>query len=328
MLRRNAYQRDPRRARRLESPVISVGNLAVGGSGKTPLVATLARLLADAGERPAVVSRGYGRRQQVDGALVVSDLRGLQVTDPRVTGDEPQMLARMLPGIPIVVCPDRYLAGRLAETRLAASIILLDDGFQHLQLARDVDLVLLSAEDLEERLLPGGRLREPLGAARSASALLVPGREEDVRLVQQRIGHDTVFQLRPTYGTPQAVMPFAEPLLAVEAGVAVAVAGIARPRRFFSALRTAGWDIRAEVVHRDHHWYTASDIAAIESRAAAAGASIILTTEKDAVRIEPLLPKRQAAGGPPWAYLPMTLQVEPVGAFRSWLLARVGTARR
>jgi tetraacyldisaccharide 4'-kinase len=117
--------------RRLDRPVVSVGNLSVGGSGKTPLVAYIARLLEDAGERPAILSRGYARTRPEDGVTVVSD--GIRLrADLERAGDEPLMLARALPRVPVLVCADRYLAGRLAELRLGATAHLLDDGFQHL----------------------------------------------------------------------------------------------------------------------------------------------------------------------------------------------------
>ena len=133
----------PSRRRRLSQPVVSVGNLRVGGSGKTPIVAHIARLLLERGERPAILTRGYARRCRPDGVTVVSDgttiLAGIESA-----GDEPLMLARALPGVPVLVGANRYLSGRLAEERFGATVHLLDDGFQHLELARDVDLLLVS----------------------------------------------------------------------------------------------------------------------------------------------------------------------------------------
>ena len=176
--RRAWYGRQPYRTRQLAQPVISVGNLVVGGSGKTPLVSALARLLVAAGERPAILSRGYGRIRAVDGVVVVSDGHDVLVQTSQ-SGDEPQMLARALPGVPVLVSPDRYLAGCLAERTFGCTVYLLDDGFQHVQLARDIDLLVISRADLNEWLLPWGRLREPLEAAAAADALLVSGTEED-----------------------------------------------------------------------------------------------------------------------------------------------------
>ena len=138
-LRRSWYARRPHAQHRLQSPVISVGNLVVGGSGKTPVVAAVARLLLERGHRPSILSRGYARRDERDGVVVVSD-GDRMIASVEASGDEPQMLARALPGVPVLVCPDRYLAGRLAETHFASTVHLLDDGFQHLQLARGTDL--------------------------------------------------------------------------------------------------------------------------------------------------------------------------------------------
>ena len=133
--RRERYARRPDLRIRLRRPVVSVGNLAVGGRGKTPLVATLARLLLEAGERPAILSRGYGRTRPEDGVVVVRDPDGIRADLAR-SGDEPLMLARQLPGVSILVSGDRYLAGRLAEHHFGSTVHVLDDGFQHLQLDR------------------------------------------------------------------------------------------------------------------------------------------------------------------------------------------------
>ena len=169
-MRRSWYERHPQAQRSLDHPVISVGNLSVGGSGKTPIVATLVRLLLAMGHRPAILSRGYARRHTVDGVVVVHD--GERVLVPvEHSGDEPQMLARALPGVPVLVCPDRHLAGRCAERKFGCTMMLLDDGFQHLSLGREVDLLVMPASDLDEGVLPSGRLREPLDAASSADGI-------------------------------------------------------------------------------------------------------------------------------------------------------------
>jgi tetraacyldisaccharide 4'-kinase len=161
-------------------PVVSVGNLSVGGSGKTPTVAGAGEAAPRDGRPSGDSQPRYARREPVDGVLVVSD--GRLVFEPvGRSGDEPQQLARTLPGVPVLVCPDRYLAGVLAERRFGASVVLLDDGFQHLELARDIDLLLVRPEDVRDELLPAGRLREPLGAARAADAIIVPGSFTEAR---------------------------------------------------------------------------------------------------------------------------------------------------
>ncbi len=151
--RRSWYERHPSARRRLSRPVISVGNLVVGGSGKTPTVAAIALLLRDSGERPVILSRGYARRDRRSPILVVSD--GIRILEPvACSGDEPQLLARSLYGVPVVIGADRYAAGMVAERELAATVLILDDGFQHFQLERDVDLLVVNSTDLEEQPLP------------------------------------------------------------------------------------------------------------------------------------------------------------------------------
>ncbi len=317
-VRRAWYGRHPHAVRSLARPVISVGNLVVGGSGKTPVVAALARLLQGNGERPAIVSRGYGRRRSSPGALLVSD--GVRVLEPTErSGDEPQMLARALRGVPVVVAADRHLAGTLAERRLGCTVHVLDDGFQHLQLARDVNLLLVSRADLEERVLPAGRLRERLDASAAADAVLVSGTEDDVAAVAAALRQEVVFRVVPRYGAPRLVRPYGDP--APPSGChAVAFAGIARPARFFDALRAQGWDVVREIAFRDHHWFTERDLRTIAGAADEMRADIVLTTEKDAVRLE--APTVHA-----WAYVPMEVAIEPAGAFDAWLTHKLHVAR-
>lgn len=385
-LRRSWYERHPRASRHLDSPVISVGNLVVGGSGKTPVVAAIAQMLLDAGQRPAILTRGYGRRRRADGVVVVSD--GESVLAPvDLSGDEPQMLAHALRRVPVLVAADRYLAGRLAERQFGANVMILDDGFQHLGLARDVNLLLVAPGDLDERVLPSGRLREPLTAGRSADAVLVSGTADDAARVAATLGVATAFTVTRRYGAlrlldgtsghaedelaagagppapgsngaatavesdigrPEPVlstrwrargasngregrssgdmpMPESERLRIGAPGTrVVAVAGIARPERFLSALRDQEWELVGEMTFRDHHWFTAADIARIVERARGAQADAIVTTAKDAVRLESLLvregSKTREHDGPPWMVLPVQAAIEPVDGFSAWLL--------
>src|SRR5262249_45523942 len=151
--RRRWYARDPARTRRLVRPVVSVGNLRVGGSGKTPGVAHLARLLVERGERPALLMRGYAGARKAPGVTVVSNTQHL-LADVAAAGDEAYMLARSLPGVPVLVGADRYLSGSHAEREFDVTVHLLDDGFQHLRLTRQVDLLLVDPGDLKDRVLP------------------------------------------------------------------------------------------------------------------------------------------------------------------------------
>jgi tetraacyldisaccharide 4'-kinase len=300
--------------RRLPHPVVSVGNLTVGGSGKTPVASLVARILLEHGERPAVLSRGYARREPVDGVTVVSD--GHEVLEtPARAGDEPWMLAKALPGVPVLVCEDRYLAGHLAHRRFAVTVSILDDGFQHLQLARDVDLLLVSPRDLDEAVLPSGRLREPLRAALAADAVLVAGSDSDVERVAASLGVDRAFALRSRLCEP------ATSTLTRETPV-MAVAGIARPQRFFEALAQNGWHVAQTITFPDHHWFTAADLERVDAAARTARAPAVLVTEKDAARLAGLPPPRV-----PWVAVPLEVSVEPGGEFVEWLCQRVTAAR-
>ena len=302
--RRAWYAGNPHRRRRLAQPVISVGNLVVGGSGKTPIVAAVARMLLDAGERPSILSRGYARKDSSDAVVVVSD--GSKVlASVEQAGDEPFMLAKALPGVAVVVGADRYEAGSIAETQLGSTVHLLDDGFQHVQLARDVDLLVVSRQNLHEDVLPAGRLREPITSAQVADALMIEGTPEEQQTLKAALGVPTVFEVIRRFG-PVAGGPRR----------AVAVAGIARPERFFSTLRDQGWTIVREFAFPDHHWFTAGDIASVEAAARDAGVDTIITTEKDAVRLD----------RPTWTVLQMEATID--ASFAPWLAARLAAARR
>ena len=321
--RRAWYGRHPSRTRQLAQPVISVGNLVVGGSGKTPVVSALARLLVAAGERPVILSRGYGRVRVADGVVVVSDGHHILVPTPQ-SGDEPQMLARALPGVPVLVSPDRYLAGCLGERTLGCTVHLLDDGFQHVQLARDVDLLVMSNVDLDERLLPWGRLREPIEAVAAADALLVSGTEEDAEALAGRLGIKNVFHLSSRYDPPRGLDPCGALLSADSGRRVVAVAGIARPGRFFAALRAEGWDVAREIVFRDHHWFSQRDLVVIQRAAADTKADLVVTTEKDAMRLDTAT---VASSAVPWAFLPLQVAIEPPLLFAAWINDRLRAAR-
>jgi tetraacyldisaccharide 4'-kinase len=286
--------------------VISIGNLAAGGRAKTPLAALVATRLRDMGERPAILSRGYGRRDRRDGVVVVRDPDGIRADLDRA-GDEPLMLARRLDGVSVLVCSSRYLAGRLAEHHFGSTVHVLDDGFQHFDLHRDADLVVIAASDVENPVtLPSGQLREPIDAATAADAFVALG--ADVRVG----GCD-----RPTWIAHKRVAP------ANVSGPLLAVAGVADPLAFFRDARQAGWSIARELAFRDHHPYSADDVRRIEDEARAAGTATVLTTEKDYVRLLPFRPF-----GVSIVVAPLTLELEGIDTFDAWLRARVDAARR
>ncbi|HEX6738923.1 MAG TPA: tetraacyldisaccharide 4'-kinase [Vicinamibacteria bacterium] len=269
-----AYRRGLLGRARLRGPVISVGNLSVGGSGKTPLVARLAELLRDAGRAVTVLSRGYGGDFAGE-ALLVSDGRTVSATAAEA-GDEPVMLARELPGVMVVVGRRRDRAGRWAEAHFGPRVFLLDDGFQHLRLERDLDLLCLDASDLAGRPLPAGRLREfPRAAARADLVLLAAD-----GALPAALGAGGLHRWR------RRVVGFTD----VEGAARPAprqpflVAGIARPERFAADVATRVARLAGQAWFRDHHRFTAAEVEACTRRAADAGADALVITAKDAVR--------------------------------------------
>ncbi len=319
--RRRYYER-PGRKRRLDRPVISVGSLTVGGSGKTPMIAHLAALLRQAGERPAILSRGYARKDSAAGVVVVSDRRQV-VGDLDRSGDEPLMLARSLDKVAVLSSPDRYLAGRLAELHLDCTVHLLDDGFQHLELARDIDLLLVRPHDLQDaRTLPAGRLREGMDAARSADAVVVTeATSDEARSVANLLGVATVFRAARTIGPARTRQ--GGRVVEIRPGVPVfAIAGVARPERFFADVAGLGFRVAGTRAFRDHHPYTRRDVQDVVAEATSAHAGLIVTTEKDLVRLQPY-------GEPalPIAWVPLALAIEPAPEFKSWLAAELASAR-
>jgi tetraacyldisaccharide 4'-kinase len=320
--RRRWYARGSGRARRLARPVISIGNLRVGGTGKTPLTAHVARLLLDLGEQPVILSRGYARQQPGPGVTIVSD-RAQVLADLARAGDEPLLLARMLPGVPVLVCADRHAAGQLGEERFGATVHLLDDGFQHVRLERDLDLLLVDEHDLDDRVLPAGRLREPLANATLADALVVPGVDAvAAQAVAGRLGVAEAFAMSRSLGPFRPLWPAPGIDLPGPRGPWFAVAAIERPERFFDDLQAAGWTLSGTLTFSDHHPFTASDFARIAAAAREGGAAGVVTTEKDAVRLEHLGP-----GPLPVAAAPLRVQVEPADRFAAWLRARLAEVR-
>jgi tetraacyldisaccharide 4'-kinase len=280
-LRESAYRRGWLARSRLAGPVVSVGNLSVGGSGKTPVVARIASLLRDEGLPVAVLSRGYGGSFRGE-ALVVGD--GSRVlASAEEAGDEPVMLARGLPGVVVAVGRRRDEVGRAVESRFGRRVHVLDDGFQHLRLARDLDIVCLDVHDLADRPLPAGRLRERPAALRRADLVLltrVDAADEDhLRALENELGRERTFRVR------RRVLGF-RTLEGGEASPpsrAFLVAGIARPERFRHDASTLA-SVTGALFFRDHHRYRPADVREAEAGARAAGAAALVTTAKDAVR--------------------------------------------
>lgn len=299
VLRAALYRASSRRVERLSRPVVSVGNLTVGGTGKTPVTAWLARELIAAGFTPAILSRGYGGEKPAgytkDRVLLVSD--GVKIhLGPRWAGDEPYWLAWKLPGVPVLCHPDRARAGRWAEKNLATDVFLLDDGFQHLALHRDFNLLLLdgAAPFGNGRVLPSGPLREsPQALARADAVLLTRCRETGggpaAEEIRRRAGGIPVFtsvfaptRLLQADGTPAGA------LAEFSGRRVVACAGIARPEQFFWMLEEAGLEVADRIAFADHQTYGDEEVRRIAGACRATGAEMVVATEKDLVKMQEL----------------------------------------
>ncbi len=272
-------------------PVISVGNLVVGGTGKTPLVVYLARLLVKDGHRVVIVSRGYGR----SGAAPVIVSRGERaLTGWREAGDEPVLLAMLARGAGVVAAARRADGVRLAVDKLGAGVILLDDGLQHVQLARDLDIVAVDARSPvgNGHLLPAGPLREhPQGIARAGLVIATrcdrSGGADSVRRIAAALAPgaplvETRMRLAELWDVSSGRTVRASD---VRGERALAVAGIADPEDFAASLRDLGFELVGLRGFADHHEFTDDDIAGLDADIRRLDASVVLTTEKDAVRL-------------------------------------------
>jgi tetraacyldisaccharide 4'-kinase len=288
--RRGLYTRRFLTAKRLPAPVVSVGNLSVGGTGKTPVTACLARLFQDQGRRVAILSRGYGGRSP--GVTCISDGQRLYKKPPEV-GEEPYWLARTLPGVAVYTGPCRYAAGLAAWEEFRPDLFLLDDGFQHFQLHRDLDLVLLDAASPfgNGYLLPRGPLREPRTALAAAHGLILTRFEQ--KLHQGHLASlQRDFPDKPVFTA--AIVPVQaasypggqnEPPTTLRQRPLLAFAGLARPEVFGATLLELGVDLKDLQTFPDHHAYSPRDLDRLTAEARAAGAEALVTTGKDWARL-------------------------------------------
>jgi tetraacyldisaccharide 4'-kinase len=257
---RNAlYDRRIFQVKKLARPVVSVGNISVGGSGKTPFVIGLGQLLAGRGIAFDVLSRGYGRSST---EIAIVDPQG----SPAQFGDEPLLIARKLQ-VPVIVGADRYQAGLLAEQKFSSKLHVLDDGFQHRRLHRDFDIVLLPSDDQAGSLLPIGRLREPISALNRADAIVLTDS-------QAQTG-----QAKNTWRAHRVIE------LPAAAGKSIAFSGIARPRQFIEGLRSSKMEIAGTITFRDHHHYDQRDIDRLLDLKRQTRADSFITTEKDLINL-------------------------------------------
>jgi len=273
-------------------PVISVGNITVGGTGKTPLVQWLAQRLADSGRTVCILTRGY-RRENPKQQVVVSD--GEQIlSDLAHSGDEAMMLAESLRGRSAVVCDaDRVAAATRAIEHLHSDVLLLDDGFQHRRLARDLDIVTIDASNPfgNEHLLPAGILREPIkNLDRADCIVLTRSSDSETELIERirQVTNAPIFQSRTIIENFHALHSHDLQDAAALAEPVAAFCGIGNPRAFFSQLRSVALEVRHEATFRDHHKYSQADIDHLTEQAQSKGAQALVTTAKDAVKLESL----------------------------------------
>lgn len=286
------------KTQRLPCKVISIGNITAGGSGKTPMAIHIAGLLKKQGQSVAILSRGYGRT--TSGVLTVSDGANI-LLEPQEAGDEPYLMASRLKGVPVVVGEDRAEAGLFAVRKFAPACIILDDGFQHLRLERDLNILLVDAKTGFGNgfLLPRGILREPLSAVKRASITMVKGDVLEAGATKIITTPIVRFAYKPSCLTPlndgQTLSP-----ASLDGKRVLAVAGIANPQSFFSTLRELGAEIVQTLVFPDHHAYSKADAVRIESLEKASPEGVgttgvgttvemIVTTEKDGVKLKSLV---------------------------------------
>ncbi|HUM30943.1 MAG TPA: tetraacyldisaccharide 4'-kinase [Thermoanaerobaculia bacterium] len=272
-----------RRQVSLQKPVISVGNLAFGGTGKTPLVLSIVQELLDQGYRVSILSRGYKRTSK--GTVVVSD-GDAAVASPEDAGEEPFMLARLLRKAVVIVDKSRYRAGRFAEEEFGIDVHVLDDGFQHIQLYRDLDIVCLPARFPTSH----GKLREPLAALSYADIAVFTGRSRGTSVDQWRSYLNAVYPSLASVHLPSIVKGFYSsenrPLDPdwVQEQKWVAVSGIARPHRFHRSLRDRRVQIAGVFTFPDHHWPSEADRARVDAFIKDKHLKGIVTTDKDLIK--------------------------------------------
>lgn len=282
---------------RLPRRVISVGNLTLGGTGKTPMVIAIVTWLQAQGQRVGVLSRGYRRRSRAAFVLVSDGSRML--VGPEEAGDEPYLIASRCPGAVVAVGSNRFRLGRWVLERFPLTCLVLDDGFQHLALHRDVDLLLVDASrpDGLGALFPAGGLREPLSGAARASALIVTRADSGTRLqgildpIRAAAGRniEPVLARFTAEGLCDPLAISLEPLSEGQGRSALAFSGIGNPASFRRMVESLGIRVLDELVFSDHHAYTRADMEVIRSRAKGCRADLVVTTEKDVVKIRPLL---------------------------------------
>jgi tetraacyldisaccharide 4'-kinase len=290
-MKRRLFQWGWLRQNRLENPVISVGSVSAGGAGKTPMVLLLARILRHRGYAVRILTRGYKRSSGGISRVEPFD-------DAAWQGDEPVLLAQRS-GVPVFVGADRYQAGVMAEQGEPTEklvVHLLDDGFQHRKLARDVDIVLLTQADVEDTLLPAGNLREPLSAIAEADVVVL--REEEATSLRSVVAGLSALKRAPAIWVIRRSLSLGEAGEVALPTKPLAFCGIARPENFTKMLAAQGYEPMDTVIFPDHHAYDEGDIHRLIERARQVEANGFVTTEKDAVKLTPILHDHLETVGP------------------------------
>lgn len=333
------YRRGALRVHKINAPVISVGNITTGGTGKTPLVEWLARLLARENLRPCILTRGYGRADAGQRVLVSDGVRVL--ADARTGGDEPRLLAERLQGVAAIISDaDRVAAAHWALENLHPDIFILDDGFQHLRLARDLNILLIDATNPwgGGRLLPCGRLREPLHEVARADCCVITRAEQAASIdslheeVSRLSGGRPIFlsQARTTGLSPITSSPANGSLESGQISLlatsdapkrVAAFCALGNPQSFFSQLLADGFLLQHTRAFTDHHVYTQRDIEAFEREALAQGAHALLTTAKDSVKLRALNFQL------PCYVVEIELEFDDEAAFRQLVLQSIASDR-
>jgi tetraacyldisaccharide 4'-kinase len=291
-----AYETGYLKPKPLGPVVISVGNITLGGTGKTPMAAYIADYLQREGYKVAVLTRGYGRRSNARRVLNSTDASAAgEVSE---VGDEPLMLARALPRVQVIVDADRFVAGQWAEREMGSDVLVLDDGYQHLQIKRDLNLLLIDATDPygNFEMIPFGRLREPLYGLKRADAIIITRADRPFDQGQtSSIIRYFCGEAIPLLYFHSAIVGFRhlksgqtyDPANFRDWNVATMCA-IGNPRAFVDELLQVGMNVYAESFFRDHHSFSQADLDRVISNAREVGADALITTEKDAVRLENL----------------------------------------
>lgn len=287
-LRNRMYDLAVFKTRKLNCMVIGIGNITVGGTGKTPMTIMLANLLKERGYRPAVLSRGYGGKNK-NTITVVSDENHI-LADSDEAGDEPVLIAKSAKGVPVITGPKRYFTGRYAVNRLGADVLILDDAFQHRCLFRNIDIVLLDGKRPFGNgfLLPRGPLREPKKALQRADIIVLTGigTEEEAMSLDKEFPTIPIFR---GYHKPKELVKAEESdsytLESLSGKKVCAFAGIAKPESFQETIVSLGGKVLSFIAFPDHHRYTISDIENIKKAASNCLSEIIVTTEKDGIKL-------------------------------------------